>query len=195
MPKHRDALIASALEASQMPTDGLPEVALLGRSNCGKSSLLNRLLRKPAAHVSATPGRTRRLNFYRMKGWYLVDLPGYGYADVPLAVKHRFGQAVETYLQRRQPLLAAVLIQDCRRDPQDEERQLVEWAAARNLLLVVAGNKVDRLRPSERPAREAALRSYYQPLGCGVVMTSARTGEGIDEVRARLGELGLQWEA
>ncbi|CAB1129692.1 putative GTP-binding protein EngB [Candidatus Hydrogenisulfobacillus filiaventi] len=171
-----------------MPADGAVEVAMAGRSNSGKSSLLNRLAGQRLAHVSGTPGRTRRLHFYRMDGWYLVDLPGFGYARVGRAEREAFGEAVERYLTARSALIGAILIQDVRRDPGEEERLLVEWAAARNVWLWVAANKVDKLNRRERQEREAALTAAYPG---PVFLLSARTGEGVDRLAGELRKLGL----
>ncbi|NMP21255.1 ribosome biogenesis GTP-binding protein YihA/YsxC [Sulfobacillus harzensis] len=180
--------VASALDQSEMPTSGLPEVAFMGRSNAGKSSLINALVKAKVAHTSSTPGRTQRINFFQMPGWYIVDLPGFGYAKVSKAEREAFGQAVDQYLIGRQPLVAAVLIQDVRRDPEEEEAMLVHWAADRNILLVVAASKMDRLNRREQEERRQRLESIY---GRPVFLISNRTGEGLDQVREALRGLGL----
>lgn len=184
----RKLLAASALEEREMPADGATEVAMAGRSNSGKSSVLNRLAGQRLAHVSGTPGRTRRLQFYRMQGWYLVDLPGFGYAKVPRGVREAFGEAVERYLNTRRPLVGVILIQDVRRDPGPEEEMMVRWAAERNVWLWVVANKVDKLNARERRERLAALEAAYPG---PVFPVSARTGEGIPALGAELLKLGL----
>lgn len=187
MPR-KSQMAASALVASEMPDGGWPEVAIMGRSNAGKSSLLNRIMGQRVALVSGNPGRTQRIHFYARDHWYLVDLPGYGYAKVPASLRLAFGHAVETYLAERQALVAAILVQDCRRDMASDEALLVNWAIQRNVLLVVAANKVDKLNRQERETRQTALETQYS---CPVVMTSASSGEGLHAVKEHLSGLGL----
>ena len=182
------ALVASALDPSEMPAGTLPEFCFMGRSNAGKSSLINALVRRKIAHSSANPGKTVRIHFYRMLSWYLVDLPGFGYAKVSKQERDRFGQAVEAYLTTRQALLGGVLIQDCRRDPEPDEMMVVEWAQASNRFLVVVANKMDKLNRREQAERLARLEEVYRR---PVMMLSAKTGEGLDPVRAAVVGLGL----
>jgi len=185
----RGDLARSALDPSEFPTGNLQEVALLGRSNAGKSSLLNALLNRRTARVSRTPGQTRRIHFYWVKNWYLVDLPGFGYAALDPGERARFSRAVDDYLNQRAQLTAAVLIQDIRRDPGAEEQQLVAWARRRNVLLLVAANKADKLNRTETTARVEALHAAY---GFPVLAMSARTGAGLDALKERLRGLGLE---
>lgn len=185
----KNNMVASALTADEMPQTGWPEVAFMGRSNAGKSSLINQLAKSKVAHTSGTPGKTQRIHFYAMSGWYVVDLPGFGYAKVSKVERERFGEAVETYLTTRQPLIAGVLIQDVRRDPADEEQMVVEWASQRNILLIIAASKVDKLSRQERAAREAVLQEAYRR---PVFLISNRTGEGIDQIRQAIRGLGLK---
>lgn len=188
MADRRNDPVVSALGEAEWPPEGPPEVAVLGRSNAGKSSVLNALVGRPMAHVSATPGRTQRINFYAMNGWYLVDLPGYGYANVPKAVKAAFSEAVDRYLQTRQALMAALLVQDVRRDVGPEEEALCAWAASRNVMLIVVANKCDKLSAREQALRrEVLVQAYRQP----VYLVSARLKTGFDAVRAALRGLGL----
>jgi len=182
-------LAASALEAGEMPSGTWPEIAFMGRSNSGKSSLINALVRRKIAHSSASPGKTVRIHFYAMPAWYLVDLPGFGYAKVSKQERERFGQAVETYLTTRQQLLGGVLIQDCRRDPEPDEAMVVAWADASNRLLVIVANKMDKLNRSEQAIRLKRLQEAYQR---PVMMVSAKTGEGLTAVQASIMGLGLQ---
>lgn len=185
----RGMIVASALDMREMPPDqGPPEVAFMGRSNAGKSSLINRLVGAKVAHTSGTPGRTQRINFFHMPGWYIVDLPGFGYAKVSKESREIFGQAVEGYLTGRQALVAAVLIQDARRNPEEEEAMVVHWAADRNILLVVAASKMDRLNRREQAERHQVLEEAY---GRPVFLVSSRTGEGMDQVKGALKGIGL----
>ncbi|MCY0879071.1 MAG: ribosome biogenesis GTP-binding protein YihA/YsxC [Firmicutes bacterium] len=184
------ALVKSALDARDMPKNGWSEVAFVGRSNAGKSSLINGLVGRKIAHTSGTPGRTQRIHFYAMPSWYIVDLPGFGYARVSKQQRDQFAQAVDAYLRERQPLIGAVLIQDIRRDPEEEEMMIVDWAMKRNLWLLVVASKIDRLNRSEREARAARLQSLYP---CPVHLVSNRTGEGLEQVRAAIKGLGLRF--
>jgi GTP-binding protein len=184
----RGDLVRSALKAEEFPTEGWQEVALLGRSNAGKSSLLNALLGTKAAHISGTPGRTQRINFFYVDRWFLVDLPGFGYAQVPLAVKAAFSRAVDAYLNERAPLTAAILIQDIRRTPGSEELMLRDWARERNILLVVCGNKADKLSKREKEERVAALTELY---GQPVHPTSCLKRQGLEPIQQELRGLGL----
>jgi GTP-binding protein len=188
-PLTKGDLVASALDPSEWPTQGWREVALLGRSNAGKSTLLNALLGRRAARVSSTPGHTQRLHFFYVRDWLLVDLPGFGYANVPVAVRRRFSEAVDRYLRERQPLLAAILIQDIRRDPEDEEVMLLQWAASRNILFLVAANKADKLSATAATSRVATLRAIYGP---SVWPVSAARRIGLEPIRQALAGLGLE---
>jgi GTP-binding protein len=184
----RGDLVRSALDPGEFPPAEWQEVALLGRSNAGKSSLLNALLGHKVAHISSTPGRTQRINFFYVDHWYLVDLPGFGYAKVPLEVRQGFSRAVDQYLNTRQALTAAILIQDVRRDPEDEELMVRDWAASRNLLLVVVANKADKLSARARADREERLRAVY---GVPVHLISALRRQGLAPVIETLRGLGL----
>ena len=177
----------SALYPREFPPEGRPELAVMGRSNSGKSTLLNALVGARVAHVSQDPGRTRRIHFFDIDGaWYLVDLPGYGYAKVPTRVRAEFGQAVDHYLSTRSSLVGAILIQDVRRRLEPEEEMLLEWSGARGVSLIIVANKIDKLNQRERAARLRALEAQYrQP----VHAVSAHRGTGLEPVRARLAEL------
>ncbi|PSR37606.1 MAG: ribosome biogenesis GTP-binding protein YsxC [Sulfobacillus thermosulfidooxidans] len=188
MAPKSNRLVASALRVDEMPRDGKIELAFLGRSNAGKSSLLNRLAGVQVAHVSGKPGKTQRIHFYSMPNWYLVDLPGYGYAQVSKSLREEFGQAVEAYLTTRQPLIGGILIQDIRRGPQEEEFSLRDWAAARNLFFIVVASKLDRINKAEQRERIRVLEDAY---GQKVYPISSRTGEGVDAIKTAIIGLGL----
>jgi GTP-binding protein len=180
----RAELLAAAARPEEFPREELPEVALLGRSNVGKSSLLNRLVnRRRLARTSAAPGKTRLLHWYRVErtggALCLVDLPGYGWAKVGREERRRWKRLVEAYLEGRAGLRAAVLLQDLRRDVSDDELDLLAWLAERRIPVLVALTKCDRLAAAPRRARVAALsRAFALPPG-HVIPTSARTGDGI----------------
>ena len=180
-------IVATAAGPEGYPAGGLPEVAFLGRSNVGKSSLLNRLAaRKQLARTSRTPGKTRLLHFFRVerpgRELLLVDLPGYGYAKASKSEKARWQGLIEEYLERREALRAAVLLQDLRRDPTEDETLLLRWLFEREIPSLVAITKIDKLKPAERAARLRVLGESLPVQADWVVPTSARTGAGIEEL-------------
>jgi GTP-binding protein len=178
--------VTSATEPSQFPAGGLPEIAFAGRSNVGKSSLLNALLgRKSLARVSRTPGRTRLLNFFRVvvadkngAEFVFVDLPGYGYAKVAKAVREQWGPMIEGYLSARSALRGVVLLTDVRRGEQDEIN-LVRWVQEQGLGLIAVATKIDKL---PRGQRVQGIRDLESLLDVPVIGCSAETGEGMDAV-------------
>jgi GTP-binding protein len=179
--------LASAAGAEGFPAPGAPEVAFLGRSNVGKSSLLNRLVqRRSLARTSASPGKTRMLHWYRVERdggeIWLVDLPGYGYARVSRSERRSWQRLVERYLEERQTLRVAVLLQDLRRDVSDDERLLIDWLAEREVPVVVALTKIDKLKPMRRAARVKELRAQLALSADRVVPTSAEKGLGVGEL-------------
>jgi GTP-binding protein len=180
-------IVATAAGPEGFPPGDLPEVAFLGRSNVGKSSLLNRLVaRKQLARTSRTPGKTRLLHFYRVdrpgRDLILVDLPGYGYAKAAKSERARWKELIEGYLDGRRALRAAVLLQDLRRDASEDETLLVRWLAERQIPALVAFTKIDKLKPAARAARLRALGSSFPVQADWMIPTSARTGAGIDEL-------------
>ena len=144
--------IKSAVKPSQYPDGDLPEIAFAGRSNVGKSSLINVLVnRKNLVRTSSTPGRTQLINFFNVNGTFtLVDLPGYGFAKVPLAVKKEWGPMMETYLAKRANLRGTVLILDIRRTPVAEDRQMLQWLRAYDITPVLVVTKCDKVSRNER---------------------------------------------
>lgn len=156
---HRVVLAANAARPEEYPEDGLPEVAFAGRSNVGKSSLINALLeRRRFARTSNTPGRTQRLHFYRVDDrCYLVDLPGYGFAKVPLEVRRAWGPMVRTYLGSRGPLVGVIQVVDLRHPPSTEDGQLAAWLAEYRIRHWVVATKADKLSRGQRPAHLAAI--------------------------------------
>ena len=176
----RAEFIGAASEPGKFPPAGPAEVAFAGRSNVGKSSAINRILgRRGLARTSSTPGRTQQLNFFAVDDRVVfVDLPGYGYAKVPQAVRAGWGPLVESYLESRAALAGLILLIDVRRGFEDEEQRLLDFAAARDLPLLVIATKVDKLRRAERVQAERAFAAAPVP----VVPFSAVSGEGVDDV-------------
>jgi len=185
-------ILTSCAKAADFPMQGFPEVALLGRSNVGKSSLLNALVkRKKLARTSGTPGKTRLIHFFRVEtdrqALLLVDLPGYGWARVSRRERESWRHMVEGYLAGRDPLRLAVLLQDLRRDFSDDERLLLDWLAEREIPVLVALTKADKLKPMRRAARVRELREQIAAPADRLVTTAAQTRQGIDELWRAIG--------
>jgi len=180
-------LVATAAGPAGFPVPRLPEFAFLGRSNVGKSSLLNKLAgRKKLAYTSSTPGKTRLIHFYRVvdgsKEALLVDLPGYGWAKVSRAERGRWQKLVECYLEDRESLRACVLLQDIRREPTDDEQLLGAWLEERRIDWLVAVTKSDKLSRGARIQKLAKLRRAYDLPADRVIATSATSGEGVGDL-------------
>lgn len=150
----------SAVKASQYPKDNLPEIALAGRSNVGKSSLINSLLqRKNLARTSAQPGKTQTLNFYRVnKKFYLVDVPGYGYARVSQKQRARFGQMIQDYLETRSNLRGLIILIDSRHAPTKDDIAMYNYAQYLNLPLLLVCTKIDKVKKSQLNKVEINLK-------------------------------------
>ena len=161
-----------------------PEVAFAGRSNVGKSSLLNRLVRrKRFARVSNTPGRTREVNFFLVNGRFvLVDLPGYGYARISKERRAEWRPLIENYLRSSTELRGIVQLLDVRHDPTGDDRQMLAFLASVGVPTLFALTKVDKLSASQRPARIAAVTDALETTADQVIPFSAVTGEGRDEL-------------
>jgi GTP-binding protein len=174
--------VLSASRPADFPAAGLPEVAFLGRSNVGKSSLLNKLAgRRKLAFTSGTPGRTRQINFYRSEGrLMLVDLPGYGYAKAARSEARVWKALAEAYLERRGALRLALLLVDARRGWMETDLQLKEWLESRAIPFVVVATKADKLNQKERHVSQQAFREHY-PEG-ELIWFSAVNGQGVKEL-------------
>lgn len=142
----------------------LPEVVFVGRSNVGKSSLINHLLRqKNLAKVSSRPGKTQTLNFFNIENKLcLVDLPGYGFAKVPTAMKMKWAESIDLYLRTRNEIKLLLLLLDCRRTPSQEDLDFIRWADAYNKPVVIILTKFDKLRPKERKPQKEKILSYVR---------------------------------
>jgi GTP-binding protein len=151
--------VTSAVKPSQYPAEALPEFAFAGRSNVGKSSLINTLVnRKNLVKTSSTPGRTQLINFFKINDVLtFVDLPGYGYARVPAAIKKKWGPMIETYLSGRRTLKAVVVIMDIRRTPRQEDQNLIAWLNHHSIAIILALTKADKLSKTKQEKQRAAI--------------------------------------
>lgn len=186
----RAEFLLGVTRLSDLPPDEGAEVAFAGRSNSGKSSVINALTRRSGlARISKTPGRTQQLNFFTLdENRRLVDLPGYGYAKVPAATKRRWAGLIEGYLRTRRSLRGVVVIMDARRPFTDPDIQLLEWCAASHLAVHVLLNKSDKLRrgSAQRALAEARRKAAELDATAGVQLFSALRASGLEELEARL---------
>lgn len=176
--------VTSATKPSQYPPADLPEIAFAGRSNVGKSSLINTLVnRKHLVKTSSTPGRTRLINFFNINDNVgFVDLPGYGYARVPVSVRKKWGPMIETFLSRRDTLKGIVVIMDIRRTPGAEESDLLHWLEHYNIARILVITKTDKLSKNKQIKQ---VNQIIQTLGIErdeVILFSAKTRLGKDAV-------------
>ena len=172
--------IIGAARSEQFPAESLPEIAFLGRSNVGKSSLINALTgQKKLAFTSNTPGRTQTINFYRIDGrYYFVDLPGYGYARVPKGYTEQWKELIEQYLNNRETLVLSCLILDTRRGWMEKDLDLKRWLEHYGRPYLVIATKIDKLNQSEQ---ERGLRAIRKE-GVEPLPFSALSGRGVREI-------------
>jgi GTP-binding protein len=189
--------IKSAVSSEHYPNEVYPEIALVGRSNVGKSSLINTLVaRKKLAKTSSTPGKTRTINFYkldcivgdgRLRSFYLVDLPGYGYAKVPRSERRSWREFIGDYFENSKGLAAMAVLLDARRDPTETESNIYGWAADMELPVVTVFTKSDKLSNNKMTSRRASIK---KKLNLGeVVLFSALNGKGKTELLKVMEEL------
>ncbi len=184
---HQTVFIKSAVKPVDYPPEDLPEIAFAGRSNVGKSSLINVLIeRKGLVRTSSTPGRTQLINFFQVTGatfsLNLVDLPGYGYAKVPLDVKRQWGPMMKRYLSSRESLRGVVLILDIRRIPSDEDLQMLDWLRSYNRRPIIVLTKCDKVSKNERAKQTAAISQKLQIDSSMLLHFSALSKDGREAV-------------
>ena len=180
--------VDSIFRLDKLPRDRRPQIAFAGRSNVGKSTLLNRLVgHRKMAKVSNTPGKTRSLNFFLVnERFYFVDLPGYGYARVSKMERASWGKLIEGFLHSSETLAGLVLLLDCRREPTGEDQQLLSWLNESRLPTLIVVTKTDKLN---RDKVNRKLRQVESDLGLPSIAFSSVSGEGKNELLAAIGDL------
>ena len=173
---------------SQLPDSDRPELVFSGRSNVGKSSLINKLCnRKKLARVSSTPGKTATINFYEVGDVYFVDLPGYGYARTSASERKRWDELINGYFESDRQRTVVVQLLDCRHAPSADDMQMMEYLRYHQMPFVAALTKADKLKKSQLAATCDEFETICGPYGCqGVVLTSAENGYGIEELKTVL---------
>ena len=170
---------------SKLPENAFPEVAFAGKSNVGKSSLINGLLnRKSLARTSSQPGKTQTINFYKVNGdLYLVDLPGYGYAKVSNEIKAKWGRMIENYLHGSKQLKAVFLLVDIRHEPSANDKDMYQWIVAQGYEPVITATKLDKIKRSQVQKQIKILKEGLKLLpGTQLIPFSAETKQGRDEI-------------
>jgi len=179
------SLYRVAVGKKNYPEDGLPEIAFAGRSNVGKSSLINAMLgRKSLARSSQSPGKTRTINFYRVEDeLYFVDLPGYGYAKMKRTEASRVGKMAENYIVSRHTLKHIVLVADIRRDPSENDAMMLGFMRKNNFRVIIAATKADKLNRSEIVPRLNAMKKKFSLTDGDVLIPfSSETKTGREEL-------------
>ncbi|MCO6488599.1 MAG: YihA family ribosome biogenesis GTP-binding protein [Phaeodactylibacter sp.] len=198
MDIHQTAFAGSYPSEAQCPTDGKPEYAFIGRSNVGKSSLINMLTgRKNIAHTSRTPGKTQLINYFLADGqWYLVDLPGYGYARISKRKRQEWRRMIEGYLQKRQALQCAFILVDANIPPQQIDLDFMNWLGESRIPFVIVYTKTDRLKPQDLEknidAIRQALLQFWNELPQQFI-TSSNKNMGREEILKFIGEVNEQY--
>lgn len=186
MDVHNVEMVMSAVSATQYPTDGKPEIALVGRSNVGKSSLTNTLInRKNFARTSSQPGKTQTLNFYNVEDkLYFVDVPGYGYAKVSKKQREAFGHMIEEYITSRKQLRGVISLVDARHDPSDDDISMYEWLHYYNIPILVVATKSDKISRSRFNKYESNIKRTlgFDEEDSDFQFFSSETKYGKDEV-------------
>ena len=173
----------TAVRPEQYPDSNIPEVAFVGRSNVGKSSIINALLnRRNLAKTSATPGRTRQINFYNIDDvLYFVDLPGYGYAKVPKGEKHSWGKLVDTYLLTRKQVKLIIMLVDIRHTPTEDDRLMYQWIKNSGINYIVVASKADKLEKSKSSKNISEIKKFFGT-DEAVLPFSSESKQGRDEL-------------
>jgi GTP-binding protein len=185
MKVNHSEFVISAVGPDQYPQDALPEIALAGRSNVGKSSMINRLInRKNLARKSATPGKTQTLNYYRINTeLYFVDFPGYGYAKVSKSLRDQWGKMIERYLQERDVLKLVLVVVDLRHPPSKEDQAMYDWLLHFNIPRCVVATKADKIPKGKWDKhRKMVKETLHMDPNDPIVLFSSELGLGKDEL-------------
>ncbi len=177
--------VISAVKPNQYPQDALPEIALAGRSNVGKSSMINRLInRKNLARKSATPGKTQTLNYYRINSEiYFVDFPGYGYAKVSRSLREQWGKMIERYLKEREVLKLVILVIDLRHPPSKEDQAMYDWLVHYDIPRCIAATKADKIPKGKWDKHRKIVKETLNIVANDpIIMFSSESGLGKDEL-------------
>ena len=191
MHYNQATFITSAANLAACPPESVAEVAFAGRSNAGKSSAINAITNQTRlARISKTPGRTQLINFFGLaEGRFLVDLPGYGFAKVPLSVKNKWQEELEKYLRRRQVLCGLILLSDVRHPLKDFDRMMIDWAVQSGLPLHLLLTKSDKLKRGAAQNTLLAVQKELKPFSnITTQLFSSLKNDGVIEVRAKLDE-------
>ena len=184
--------VVSNTKVEKCPQDNLPEYAFIGRSNVGKSSLINMLAKRPKlAMTSSTPGKTLLINHFLInKEWYLVDLPGYGYAKVSQSVKEQWGKLIERYLHKSKQLKAVFLLIDIRHKPSENDKTMYDWIVYNGYQPIIIATKSDKLKRSQIQKQLKNIKEGLElPNGAQIIPFSAQTKQGREEIWALAEEL------
>ena len=185
MKVHNVQMIGSFVRPEQFPTEGLPEIALAGRSNVGKSSFINRMIgRKALARISSKPGKTQQLNFYKIEEqFFFVDVPGYGYAKVSKSERAAWGKMIETYFTGREQLKAVVLIVDIRHNPTNDDCMMYDFLKHYNIPVIVVATKADKIPRGKWDKHKKIVKETLQMDGNDpLFIFSSEKGLGFEEV-------------
>lgn len=184
--------ISSFVDMKSLPDTGLPEIALVGRSNVGKSSLINKVVnRKNLAKSSSTPGKTRTLNYYLINSaFYIVDLPGYGFARVSKGERDKWGKMIEKYLSSRKQLRGVIQLLDIRHPPTENDIMMKQWLEHYEIPILLIATKTDKVSRNEKSKNLAVIRKSLNLEPDQIPITfSAENGEGVNEVKEALEDI------
>lgn len=187
-------LAVMATRRSQYPEDGKPEFLLVGRSNVGKSSFINTLLeRKNLAYTSSRPGKTQTLNFYEVNHeFYLIDVPGYGYAEVSRSIQEKFGKMIEEYLETRKELKRVFFLVDFRHKPSEDDVMMYNFLKYYKIPVTIVATKADKIGTSKREkCKKQILETLDLVVGDNLVIFSSETKEGKEEIQKELEDLAV----
>lgn len=185
---NKASFVISAVSNVQYPKDNLPEIALAGRSNVGKSSFINTLInRKNLVRTSSKPGKTRTLNFYHINdAFYFVDVPGYGYAKVSKTERNKWGRMIEEYIETRESLRVIVLILDIRHEPSKEDLQMINYLRYYEIPILIIATKMDKISKTKQSQYINKMNNYLQDKSIEVIPFSSITKENKNKVWQRL---------